>query len=94
MYDTHIQTTLSIRGHVVFIEYMMTPEWALDWWLNEAAYETEDASTVAALELLTTMLRCHEATRIETQLYTEFESRQYEMEQRASAELAKEDIPF
>ena len=91
MHDTHIQTTLSIRGHIVFIEYSVTPEWAIDWWLNPGAYETEDPSTVAALELLDSLLRTHEHATIREQLMDEFEARQYEEDQRLSALADMED---
>jgi hypothetical protein len=86
MYDTHIQTTLSIRGHIVFIEYAVTPDWALDWWLNDAAYPAEDAVTDAGLALLETLLRTHEHKAIKKMLIDEFEARQYEEEQKFLAE--------
>jgi len=86
MYDTHIQTTLSIRGHVVFIEYSMTREWAVDWWLNDAAYVSEDAVTDTGLALLETLLRTHENQTINEMLADEFEARQYEEDQKFHAE--------
>jgi hypothetical protein len=85
MYDTHIQTTIAIRGHVIFIEYFVTKDWAVEWWLNYGAYDLEDSATNAAFNLLDTMLRTHEHARINGILMDEFEARQYEQEQRVSA---------
>lgn len=89
LYETDIQTTLSIRGEIVWIEYFVTPEWAIEWWLNPGVYEN-DYST----DLLETMLRMHENSYIQEQLINEFESRQYAEEQKFSNALAQEDIPF
>ena len=91
MYNTHIQTTLGIRGHVVFIEYMVTEEWALSWWLNLGAYE-DCIPNDEAVRLLETLLRTFEEERIEHQLMSEFESRKYAEEQKFIAN--DEDIPF
>lgn len=96
MYDTHIQTTITIRGFLVFIEYRVTPEWAVEWWLNEGAYSASEQwiEVQAALDLLDHLLRTHEDAHITRALLDEFESRQYEEEQRLSAMTAEEDIPF
>lgn len=96
MYNTHIQTTLSLMGRLVFIEYIVTEEWAVEWYLNIDAYmhESESAATEAALELLELLLRVNHSDKIEEQLTSEFESRQYEEEQRILTLAAEEDIPF
>lgn len=96
MYGADIQTTLSIRGHLVFIEYRVTEEWAVEWWLNIGAYQMEDdiEEVTSALNLLDTLLRTYEHERIESDLLDEFESRQYEQEQAFAAQLAHKDIPF
>ena len=96
MYDTDIQTTLSVLGHVVFIEYRVTPEWAVEWWLNPGEYADPEEPEVSGpgIELLETLLRTYERHRIEEQLLSEFESRKYEYEEAMAARLALEDIPF
>ena len=80
MYNTHIQTTISILGHIVFIEYMVTEEWAIEWWLSD--------------QLVCSLLRAHYADKIYEILLTEFESRQYNQEQAYAATFANADIPF
>lgn len=95
MYDTHIQTTLSIRGFLVFIEYTVSKEWAVEWWLNRGAYShAVNEETVSALALLDHLLRAHEYERIEEKLVTEFEERQYAQEQADAALLEQQDISF
>lgn len=98
MYNTDIQTILSIRGHLVFLEYKVTPEWAVKWNINWGAYiETLDCESPVpeeSIELLETLLRTYEHEYIQTQLLTEFESRQYEEEQRVIALAQQEDIAF
>lgn len=96
MYETHIQTTISIRGFVVFIEYTVTKEWAVEWWLNEGAYQISEqfCEVQTGLDLLETLLRTYEHDRIASTLISEFEQRQYAQEQAEAAELMKEDIAF
>lgn len=96
MFDTHIQTTISVRGFVVFIEYFVTSEWAVEWWLNEGAYEASEqfVETQTALDLLESLLRTYEYEHISQKLIDEFESRQYAQEQAEAALLEQEDIPF
>ena len=89
MYETDIQTTLSIRGEIVWIEYMVTENWAVEWWLNPGVYKDDYSES-----LLETLLRVHESKNIEEQLLSEFESRQYAEEQRLAALVENEDIPF
>ena len=88
MYNTHIQTTISILGHIVFIEYMVTEEWAIEWWLSDEGSEQFDRQLVCSL------LRAHYADKIYEILLTEFESRQYNQEQAYAATFADADIPF
>lgn len=83
MYNTHIQTTISILGHIVFIEYMVTQEWAIEWWLSDEGSE-----------LVCSLLRAHYADKIYEILLSEFESRQYNQEQAYAATFANADIPF
>lgn len=92
MYNTDIQTTLSLRGHIIFIEYQVSKEHAVEWWPNYGVYE-KCSPTFEALEALTTLMRTHESDRIEGQLLTEFLSRQYAMEQ-AIGTKGNEDVPF
>lgn len=96
MYNTHIQTTITVRGFVIFIEYFVTKDWAVEWWLNEGAYEASEqfVETQAALDLLEALLRTHEHEHISEKLVSEFEARQYAQEQAEAALLAQEDIPF
>lgn len=94
MYETQIQTTLSLLGHLVFVEYRMTKEWAVEWFINLAAYPSEDATTDSALMLLESLLRTNYSDKIEQQLLSEFEGRQYAEEQAEAAKLMEEDIPF
>lgn len=96
MYGADIQTTLSIQGHVVFIEYRVTEEWAVEWWVNIGAYQMEDdiEEVTSALNLLDTLLRTYQSERIEEKLLSEFEERQYAYEQSMAALLEQEDIPF
>lgn len=103
MYNTDIQTTVSIRGHLLFLEYRVTEEWAVEWWLNPGCYfqqaqngqVNEEINT--GLNMLDTLLRTHESAHIEHTLLTEFESRQYAQEQAdiaLGANLDNEDVPF
>lgn len=98
MYDTDIQTSISVRGHLVFIEYNVSKDWAVSWSLSAGPYFTDpenlDPTVERGLLLLELMLRTYEADRIEEILLSEFEHRQYEQEQRTTAELINEDIPF
>lgn len=96
MYDTHIQTTITVRGFIVFIEYMVTKDWAVEWWLNEGAYQVAEQFEEAqmGLVLLETLLRTHEHEHISEKLISEFEHRKYAQEQAEAALLAQEDIPF
>lgn len=96
MFNTEIQTTVGVRGFVVFIEYFVTESYAIEWWLNRGSYDPghDHAEVSAGLDLLETLLRMHEHGRIESELLNEFESRQYAQEQAQAALLAQEDIPF
>jgi len=94
MYNTQIQTTLSIMGHLVFIEYTVTEEWAVEWYVNMGAYHIANATTSMGLDLMELLLRTNHAEKIEQQLFSEFEHRQYEEEQKVIALAEQEDIPF
>lgn len=94
MYDTHIQTSVSIRGHIVFLEYTVTPEWAVEWWLNAGVYNCEEAGAATALDLMQTLLRTYEHKDIEQILLSEFEDRQYHQEQAITKAVNEEDIDF
>jgi hypothetical protein len=92
MYDTDIQTTISIMGHIVFLEYKLSKDWAVEWWLNRGCYGdcVEPEIMAVGTELLESLLRTHWSGFIEQRLMDEFGSRQYAEE----AKLSKEDIPF
>jgi hypothetical protein len=95
MYNTDIQTTISILGYLVFVEYRVTESWAIEWWLTPGVYDDKNRNEAApGAELLETLLRAHHSIQIENILSSEFESRQYEQEQMYAAETAKTDIPF
>lgn len=93
MYNTHIKTTVSVKGFVVFIEYFVTEEWAVEWWLDSEVYESEIPVRQTVVQLLNWYLR-GDAEIITTQLMDEFESRQYTQEQADIAKLEQEDTPF
>lgn len=94
MYNTQIQTTLSIMGHLIFVEYEVTPEWAVEWYLTDGAYDNENAAIDSGIDLLDVLLRAYHSEEIEAKLITEFESRQYEEEQKIIALAQIEDIAF
>lgn len=96
MYNTDIQTTLSVLGHIVFIEYRATEEWAIEWWLNPGEYAdpAEPDEAGPGIELLEALLRTYERNRIEEQLLNDFESRKYAHDESLAAQFANEDIPF
>jgi len=94
MYNTQIQTTLSIMGHLIFIEYEVTPEWAVEWYLTDGAYDNDNAAIDSGIDLLDVMLRAYHCGEIETKLITEFESRKYEEEQKFVALTEQEDVTF
>lgn len=97
MYDTEIQTSLSIRGNIIFVCYQVTKDWALEWWLNPGEYDEgreEYPVLCQSMQMLDTLLRVHENERIEQILLSDFEHRQYAEEERTAMQLAQEDIPF
>jgi len=93
MYNTHIKTTVSVKGFAVFIEYFVTNDWAVEWWLDPEVYDSEIPVRASAFDLLNWFLR-NEAGAITSDLVGEFEARLYAQEQAEAAVLAQEDVPF
>ena len=88
LYDTEIQTTISLHGYRIWVCYTVSPEWAVSWWLNPGIYAG------AGDEFFESLLRWHEGNQISEKLLSEFEARQYEYEQKITAQVEAEDIPF
>ena len=84
MYNRNLETTISLRGFIIFITYRVNEDWSVEWFLNRGEYE-DSMPTDSAIELLESMLRMHEYQYIENELLSEFEARQYEEEARLSA---------
>ena len=91
MFDTTIDTTVSIFGHIVFLQYKVNENWVLSWDLNYDVYDP-DAYCDTGLQLLETFLRTHQWKEIREQLLDEFEARRYQHDE-VMIEFA-EDVPF
>jgi hypothetical protein len=96
MFMRHLETTLSIMGHVVFLKYFVTPNKAVEWILNLPQYGdyVDDTSPGPEVDLLECMLRTHWSGFIENRLLQEFEVRMYEEEAALAAKLDEEDLAF
>lgn len=90
MYNETIKTTVDVRGHQLWIEYKVSPEYAISWWIVRSSTNLNDS----CLELLETMLRLHESESIRNSLIDEFEDRMYALEAQLHARMEEQDVPF
>lgn len=87
MYDLKINTSISILGHVFYVTYAVTREWAVEWYLSPQEYEDAgDCEIMAAgIEGLETLLRVNYNAEIVSYLMSEFDARQYEADAKAAS---------
>lgn len=88
MYDLKINTSISILGHVFYVTYAVTREWAVEWYLSPREYEDAGAGddiVAAGIEGLETLLRVNYNAEIVSYLMSEFDARQYEADAKAAS---------
>jgi hypothetical protein len=88
MYDADIQTSINIDSFVIYLEYRVTAEEAVEWGLNPGMYGRE-------LKVLEHFLRTWYSTEVEKEIIDDFQARLYAQEAAEAATYSlKEDIPF
>lgn len=82
--DADIQTSVTILGYLVFLEYSVDQNDSIEWHLNAGHYGHLEDSTVKCLD---TLLRLHYGRHILNELRLDFRGKAYEHEQVMNAKL-------